>query len=135
MEFVIGGLAVALLSGTSPWSQMLVATAAVAGRQWPLVAHDPAEKAVPIALGALFAITPVSLLLWALLWGVGFVGSGFRTAGLAAATIFLPLALGIVAGWPFAGMALPVCILLVDRQREDLRRMFLGAEFKHDWRP
>lgn len=134
LEFLVGALTVSLLSGTSTWSQMLVATAVVAGRQYPVFRDAVGVKAFMVALGAMFSINPVTLPLWALLWAVGFVTSGFRTAGLAAATVALPLALGIVGGWPFAGMALPVCALLFERQREDVRRMFLGAEPKHYWK-
>lgn len=133
-EFVAGALAVWLLAGYSPWSQMLVATGVVAGRQWPLVSRETGGKALMLGLGTLFSLTPVAVALWVLLWGVGFVTTGFRTAGAAVALIVLPLALGILAGWAYAGMALPVCVLLLERQRDDLRRMFLGAEPKHYWR-
>ena len=132
-EFLLGALAVWLIASYSPWSQMLVATALVAGRQFPLVRGGEGSKGLLVGLGALFSINPVALALWTLLWGVGFVTTGYRTAGIAVGTLLLPLALGIVAGWAFAGMALPVCALLVERQRADLRRMFLGAEPKHYW--
>lgn len=131
---MLGALTVSIMAGYSPWSQMLVATAVVAGRQWPLVNRDPDCKALLIGLGAIAAINPIAIVLWLLLWGIGFVTTGFRTAGAVVATIVLPVALGIVAGWPFGGMALPVCFLIVDRQRGDLRRMFLGGEAKHYWR-
>jgi glycerol-3-phosphate acyltransferase PlsY len=113
---------------------MLVATALVAGRLWPPYARDHQVKGLAIAAGALFAVNPITLVLWGLLWSIGFVTTGYRTAGNLVATIALPLALGIVAGWAFAAIALPVCVLLLDRQREDMRRMFLGGEPKHYWR-
>ncbi len=131
-EFMLGATAVWLIASYSPWSQMLVATAVVAGRQFPLIRGE-GSKGLMVGLGALFTINPVGLALWTLLWGIGFVTTGYRTAGIAAGTLFLPLALGILAGWAFAGMAVPVCVLLLDRQRGDLRRMFLGAEPKHYW--
>lgn len=133
-EFAVGALAVSIMAGHSPWSQMLVATAVTAGRQWPLVARDPSCRALLIGLGAIGAINPIAIVLWGLLWAVAFVGTGFRTAAAAIATLALPLATGILAGWPFGGMALPVCLLILDRQRGDLRRMFLGGEQKHYWR-
>lgn len=128
-------MTVNFMASYSPWSQMLVATAVTAGRQWPLLARDPSCRALLIGLGAMFAINPISLALWGLLWAVAFVGTGFRLAAAAVATMALPVALGIVGGWAFAGMSVPVCMLILDRQRADMRRMFLGGEAKHLWRP
>jgi glycerol-3-phosphate acyltransferase PlsY len=133
-EFALGAFTVSVLAGSSPWSQMLVATAAVAGRLWPLIGRDAHAKGILMAGGAMFTINPVSAVLWGLLWGVGFVTTGFRTAGAVIATLALPLALGLTAGWAFGGIALPLCVMVLDRQRGDLRRMFLGGERKHYWR-
>jgi len=40
----------------------------------------------------------------------------------------------VLAGWAYGGAAAPVCLLVLLRQREKVRRLLLGAEPKHYWR-
>jgi len=50
------------------------------------------------------------------------------------ATSVLPVLLGVLAGWAYAAASLPVCVLVLIRHREKMRRLLLGAEPKHYWR-
>lgn len=134
---VLKGLIAMSLAGASadPYSQALAATAVVAGHQWPIWKNAPRGNAgLATAAGALSAVTPLAVPLWGVLWAAAYVASGYVALGSLAATFFLPLALGFVAGWPFALAALPACLLVLERHRAHLRRILLGTESKHHWR-
>ena len=135
VDFVVGGAAVGLIANSNPWSLTLAATAVVAGRQWPMFGSAQGSKGLWAAGGALSAITPLAVPVGAVLWAIGFVGSGYRSAGIVAAIVLLPVALGATAGWSFGLMAIPVCVLCFERQRADLARLMAGTEPKHHWRP
>lgn len=120
--------------GAGPVTQSLVATMVVAGHNWPVWLRGKGGKGLAAAAGALSMLTPLSVPLWGLVWALGYVLSGYIALGIVAATALLPLLLGIVAGWAYAAAALPVCVLVLVRHREKMRRLLLGAEPKHYWR-
>lgn len=121
-------------ASADPYAQSLAATAVVAGHQWPLWPSQGEPRGLAVAAGALTIITPIAVPAWGILWAIGYVTSGYLTAGIAAATLLLPVTLGFVAGWPFALVVLPVCFLVLERHRAPLQRMLLGKEPKHYWR-
>ena len=60
--------------------------------------------------------------------------SGPITVACAIATALFGPALGWFAGWPLGLIALPSCLMLLERQRAALRRVLRGEEPKHHWR-
>ena len=134
-DVVKGVLAMSLVGASAnPYAQALAATAVVAGQQWPLWTSVREERGLAVAAGALTLITPIAVPAWAVLWAIGYVVSGYLTVGTAAATALLPFVIGYFAGWPFGLVALPVCLLILERHRDGLRRIFAGGAQKHYWR-
>ncbi len=130
-----GVLAVSLVGASdNPYAQSLAATAVVVGQQWPIWTSDREERGLAVAAGALTLVTPIAVPAWAVLWAIGYVASGYLTVGSAAATALLPFVLGYFAGWPFGLVVLPVCLLVLERHRDELRRILAGGEPKHYWR-
>jgi len=135
LDVAKGVLAVLLAGdGAGPATQSLVATLVVAGHNYPLWLRGKGGKGLAAAAGALTMITPLSVPLWGVVWGVGYVLSGYIALGIIVATAILPILLGVFAGWAYALAALPVCLLVLIRHREKMRRLLLGTEPKHYWR-
>jgi glycerol-3-phosphate acyltransferase PlsY len=130
-----GMLAVVLAGdGAGIFTIALVTALAVAGHNWPIWLGGKGGKGLATAAGGLSLLTPLSVPVWAVLWGLGYVASGYIAFGTVLATALLPLALGIVAGWPYGLAVLPTALLILARHREKMRRLLLGAEPKHYWR-
>ena len=130
-----GMLAVVLAGdGAGILTLALVTALAVAGHNWPIWLGGKGGKGLATAAGALTLITPLSVPLWGVVWGLGYVASGYIALGTIVATALLPLLLGIFAGWIYGLAALPTCLLILARHREKMRRLLLGAEAKHYWR-
>jgi glycerol-3-phosphate acyltransferase PlsY len=133
---VAKGVVAVLLAGggAGPMAQALAAAMVVVGHNYPVWLRFKGGKGLAAAAGALSAITPLAVPVWGVVWGIGYAVSGYIVMGTIAATAILPLLLGLVAGWAYGGAALPVCLLVLLRQREKIRRLLLGAEPKHYWR-
>jgi glycerol-3-phosphate acyltransferase PlsY len=130
-----GYLAVSLLSPTLALGPALAATAVVAGHQWPMCWGEPgARTGVAVAGGAASAITPIAAPVWAFLWGVVFAVSGYAAPAAAAACILTVPALGVLAGWPIAFMAVPAGAMVLERLREPVRRALRGEGTRYRWR-
>lgn len=130
-----GMLAVVLAGdGAGLATLSLVTALAVAGHNWPIWLGGKGGKGLATAAGALTLVTPLSVPLWGVIWGLGYVASGYIALGIVLATALLPVALGVFAGWAYALAALPACLLILFRHREKMRRLLLGAEPKHYWR-
>jgi glycerol-3-phosphate acyltransferase PlsY len=130
-----GLLAVVLAGdGAGPATQSLAATLVVVGHNYPLWLRGKGGKGLAAAAGALTMLTPLSVPLWGLVWALGYVVSGYIAFGVVLATAVLPILLGMLAGWAYAAASLPVCLLVLVRHREKMRRLLLGAEPKHYWR-
>ena len=128
-----GFFALWLLAPTASMGQALIVTAVVAGDQWPVFGREIGRSGQWALLGALAEVTPVAPPLWAVLWGIGFVVSGYFAIGRAVATALLPPLLGFVAGGPLGWIALPGCVMVLERSRELVRRAWAGDEPKHYW--
>jgi len=133
---VLKGVAAVAIGGpgASTLLQSLLAAAAVAGHNWPIWLHGKGGKGLAAAAGALTVLTPVSIPVWGVLWGIGYVASGYIVFGTVAATILVAPAVGFIAGWGFGLAMVPVCLLILARQREKIRRLLLGTEPRHYWR-
>lgn len=130
-----GVLAVVLAGpGASTILQSALAAAAVAGHDWPIWLRGRGGKGLATAAGALSALTPIAVPVWGLLWGLGYVASGYIVVGTLAATILVAPAVGFVAGWGFGLAMIPACVLILIRHREKVRRLLLGTEPRHYWR-
>jgi len=130
-----GMLAVVLAGDGAGLATLAMVTAlAVAGHNWPIWLGGKGGKGLATAAGALTLVTPLSVPLWGVVWGLGYVLSGYIAFGTILATAFLPVALGLTAGWAYGLAALPTCLLVLARHREKMRRLLLGAEPKHYWR-
>lgn len=128
-----GFLALWLLSPNGSVAQALVFTAFVAGDQWPIFGRETGRSGQWAMLGAITEITPVAPPVWAVLWGIGFVASGYFAIGKAVANALLPLLLGFLAGGPLGWIALPGCAMVLERSREAVRAARRGEEPKHYW--
>jgi len=133
-DAVKGFAAMALFAPVSSLGQSLTLTALVAGDQWPAFGNETGRPGVAAAGGAITALTPVAPFVWLVLWAVGFTASGFLTLALVVATALFAPALGFVAGWPLGLIALPACVMVLERQRAALSRVRAGVESKHHWR-
>lgn len=130
-----GMLAVVLAGDGAGLATLSMVTAlAVAGHNWPIWLGGRGGKGLATAAGALTLVTPLSVPLWGVIWGLGYVLSGYIALGTILATALLPVALGLIAGWAYGLAALPTCLLILVRHREKMRRLLLGAEPKHYWR-
>jgi len=130
-----GAVAVAIGgSGAGTYFQALLAVAAVAGHNWPVWLRWRGGKGLAAAAGACSLITPVAVPVWGLIWGIGYVASGYIVVGTLAATLLLPVAVGLVAGWGFGLAVAPVCLLILVRHRDKARSMMSGSEPRHYWR-
>ncbi|HXY68703.1 MAG TPA: glycerol-3-phosphate acyltransferase [Gemmatimonadales bacterium] len=135
LDVLKGALAVLLAGGGAGlMTQALCAALVVVGHNYPVWLRGRGGKGLAAAAGALTVITPLSVPLWGVVWGLGYVASGYIVVGTIAATAILPLLVGLWAGWAYALAALPVCLLVLARQREKVRKLLLGAEPKHYWR-
>ncbi|HVM44240.1 MAG TPA: glycerol-3-phosphate acyltransferase [Gemmatimonadales bacterium] len=135
LDVAKGVLAVLLAGdGAGPATQSLAATMVVAGHNWPIWLKGKGGKGLAAAAGALSMLTPLSVPLWGVVWALGYALSGYIALGIVVATAVLPLLLGVLAGWAYAAASLPVCLLVLARHREKMRRLLLGTEPKHYWR-
>lgn len=132
-DFAKGIIALYLLAPAGSLGQAVMVTALVAGDQWPVFGKEVGRSGQWALLGAIARITPVAPPLWAVLWGIGFVASGYFAIGRAVANVLLPPVLGFVAGGPLGWIALPGCIMVLERGREAVRRARAGEEPKHHW--
>ena len=130
-----GIVAVALAGpGASALLQSLLAAAAVAGHNWPIWLRGRGGKGLATAAGALSIVTPIAVPVWGVLWGLGYVASGYIVVGTLVATVLVAPAVGFVAGWGFGLAMVPACLLILSRHREKVRRLLLGTEPRHYWR-
>jgi glycerol-3-phosphate acyltransferase PlsY len=130
-----GVLAVEIAGGgASALLQSLLAAAAVAGHNWPIWLRGRGGKGLATAAGALSIVVPIVVPVWGLLWGIGYVASGYIVVGTLAATVLVAPAVGFVAGWGYGLAMIPACVLILLRHREKVRRLLLGTEPRHYWR-
>ena len=130
-----GYAAVSLFSPALALGPALAATAVVAGHQWPVLWGVPGrEPGVAVAGGAVTAISPIAAPLWAFVWGVVFAATGYATLATAVACLLAVPALGLLAGWPIAFMAVPAGAMVLERLREGVRRVLRGDESRYRWR-
>ena len=135
LDVLKGGLAVVIAGpGTSTYLQASLAAAAVAGHNWPVWLRGRGGKGLATAAGALSLITPIAVPVWGVLWGVGYVVSGYIVVGTLVATLLVSPAVGFLAGWGFAFAMLPCCLFVLVRHREKLQRFLRGNEPRHYWR-
>lgn len=135
VDVLKGALAVAIGGpGASTWLQSGLAAVAVAGHNWPVWLRGRGGKGLAAAAGALTIITPVAVPVWALVWAVGYVASGYIVVGTLAATLLVAPVVGVVAGWGFGLALAPTCALILARHREKVRALRRGEEPRHYWR-
>jgi glycerol-3-phosphate acyltransferase PlsY len=133
---VLKGVAAVALAGPGASTSLpaLLAAAAVAGHNWPVWLRGKGGKGLATAAGALTILTPIAVPVWGVLWGIGYVASGYIVFGTVAATFLVAPAVGFLAGWGFGLAMVPVCLLILARHREKIRRLLLGTEPRHYWR-
>jgi len=135
VDVLKGAVAVALAGSAASTSlQAVVMAAAVAGHNWPVWLRWRGGKGLATAAGACTIVTPIAVPVWGVLWGIGYVASGYIVAGTLVATLLLPVAVGAVAGWGFGLAMVPACLLILARHREKVRALLLGTEPRHYWR-
>ncbi|MFI5280054.1 MAG: glycerol-3-phosphate acyltransferase [Gemmatimonadales bacterium] len=129
-----GVLAILVFAPVGTVGQALTVAAVVAGDQWPALGRETGRSGLTVCVAAITALTPVTIVVWGLAWGIGFVISGYRSVARLVGAALLPLLLGLATGWPLGLAALPACIMVLERQRGSLKRMLRGQEAKHHWR-
>lgn len=135
LDVLKGVAAVAIAGpGASTVLQSLLATAAIAGHNWPIWLGGRGGKGLATAAGALTVLTPVAVPVWGVLWGLGYVVSGYIVVGTLVATVAVAPLVGVVAGWGFGLAMIPGCALILVRHRDKVRRLLLGTEPRHYWR-
>jgi glycerol-3-phosphate acyltransferase PlsY len=135
LDVLKGAMAVLIAGpGASTYLQASLAAAAVAGHNWPVWLRGRGGKGLATAAGALSLITPLAVPVWGVLWGIGYVVTGYIVVGTLAATLLVTPAIGILAGWGFAFAMLPCCLFVLVRHREKLKRFLQGKEPRHYWR-
>ena len=132
-DFLKGFLAASLFAPNGSIGQALIVTAAVAGDQWPIAGREVGRSGLWVLLGALSGLTPVALPVWVVLCAISFVASGYKALAVAVSLALLPFALGFIAGWPLGWLAVPGCLLVIERYHDALRRIRAGEEPKHHW--
>lgn len=133
---VLKGVVAVLIAGpgAGTYLQAALAAAAVAGHNWPVWLRGRGGKGLATAAGALSLVTPIAVPVWGVIWGLGYVVSGYIVVGTLAATVLIAPAIGILAGWGFGLAVLPCCILILVRHGEKARRLLRGNEPRHYWR-
>lgn len=121
-------------SGAGVWLQGALAAAAVVGHNWPIWLRGRGGKGLATAAGALSLVTPLAVPAWGLLWGLGYVTTGYIVVGTLVATALVTPVVGVVAGWGIGLAMLPSCLLILSRHGEKLRRLAGGKEPRHYWR-
>lgn len=132
--FAKGFLVLAYFHPVSSFQQALLVTALVAGDQWPIQNKDAGRLGLAVAGGAMTALTPIAPVLWGLLWGVGFVLTGYRVVGRLVALVLFWIVLGVIAGWPLGFISMAPSFMILTTSRGELARLRLGQEPKHHWR-
>ena len=135
VDVLKGAVAVALAgAGASTSLQAMAAAAAVAGHNWPVWLRGRGGKGLATAAGACTILTPIAVPVWGVLWGIGYVASGYIVVGTLLATLLLPVAVGALAGRGFGVAMVPACLLILARHRGKVRHLLLGTEPRHYWR-
>ena len=131
--FAKGFLIIALLHPVPAMHQAVILTALVAGDQWPFQNRENGRLGLAAAGGAMTTITPIAPFVWGVLWGLGFVATGYRVVGRLVALVLFWALLGFIAGWPVGLVAVPVSIMILLKSRADFDRWRAGQEPKHHW--
>jgi len=135
LDVAKGIIAVAIAGpGASTILQAVLGTVAVAGHNWPIWLRGRGGKGLATAAGALTVITPVAVPVWGVVWGLGYVASGYIVVGTLLATLAVAPLVGFIAGWGFGLAMVPACLLILIRHRDKARRLLQGAEPRHYWR-
>lgn len=131
--FLKGMIVLAFIQPVSAIHQALILTALVSGDQWPIQDRESGRLGLAAAGGAMTIVTPLAPVLWGILWGLGFVATGYRVVGRLVALVLFWAFLGFVAGWPVGLIALPASVMILAKSRDDFLRWRLGHEPKHHW--
>jgi len=135
LDVVKGAVAVMIAGpGAGTYFQAGLAAAAVAGHNWPVWLRGRGGKGLATAAGALSLVSPIAVPLWGVLWGIGYVVSGYIVVGTLTATVLVAPAIGLLAGWGFCVATLPCCVFILVRHWDKLKRLFRGNEPRHYWR-
>ena len=135
LDVVKGAVAVMIAGpGAGTFFQAGLAAAAVAGHNWPVWLRGRGGKGLATAAGALSLVSPIAVPVWGVLWGIGYVVSGYIVVGTLTATVLAAPAIGLLAGWGFCFATLPCCVFILVRHREKLKRLLRGNEPRHYWR-
>lgn len=132
--FAKGFLVIALFHPPSSIAQALIVTALVSGDQWPIQNRESGRLGLAVAGGAMTVLTPITPLVWGVLWGLGFVVTGYRLVGRLIALLLFWIVLGLVAGWPLGLISLPASFMILAKSRDHVTRLRAGLEPKHHWR-
>ena len=133
-DFIKGFGVMAFLSpDASALGQALVLAAVVAGEQWPIIGRDTGKVGFWTFFGAVTGLTPVAPVAFGVIWGIGFVTTGYLAVGRLAGVALMWLVLGFIAGWPLGLAALPASWFILQRLRPDYERWRRGELPKLHW--
>lgn len=114
---------------TDPWPVALIGVAAVCGHLFSLLLRFSGGKGVATAFGVFVVLTPAAATCCAALFALVAVWTQYVSLASILAALALPLAAGAF-GYPppFSGAAALVASAIVVRHRENLLRLWHGAE-------
>jgi glycerol-3-phosphate acyltransferase PlsY len=116
------------------WPSIAAAMACILGHSFPVWLKFKGGKGVATSLGVLLALLPWEGLAAFLVWVLVFAVSRYVSLASIAAAVGLPIfAIGAQLtgwgrGWPYAGFATVIGILVVIRHKSNIQRLLAGTE-------
>jgi glycerol-3-phosphate acyltransferase PlsY len=126
-----GFLAVILarIFGAGDFVAALTGLAAFLGHLYPVFLDFKGGKGVATAFGAIFALSPISAIIGAIIFVIGVAWSRFVSLGSLAAAIAVPAFLGLLGNsWPIVYVGLAICGFIIYRHRDNINRLLAGEE-------
>jgi glycerol-3-phosphate acyltransferase PlsY len=120
--------------GVSDWLGVLAALTSVLGHTFPIWLRFHGGKGVATSAGVMVGLAPVATLLALLTWLAVFTVTRYVSVASLAATIFLPVAIGVFLKLHFAGslpvfaLAVLLAVIVCWRHRSNIVRLVRGGE-------
>lgn len=132
LDILKGVVAVALgrYLGVPNW-ELLTALAVLAGHSWPIFLSFRGGKIIATGAGVVLALSPVSVLVAAVLWLLAVGLTRYVSLGSILAAISIPVTMVILkmGGW-YITFSIVVALFAVYKHRSNIERLLAGTENK-----